>query len=365
MTDAGGSGVKQVTVNNTEVLPQNGSYSYVVTANGSYTIRAVDNAGNESTHTFSVTGIGQPAVPELTLLSQSPDNDTPTNGDVTVRFMVKDLGGNTLAVFPSGTITAVDEANGVYQFIAVANGEYTVTIGSSATSLKVTVSNIDKDSPSCTWVKDEKDWWNEQTLSFKVSDPSGVDSVEVKDPYGQPVSVSQSGSDEYTFIAKVNGDYTIIAKDMLGNEMSIPHSVTRVRTTLYSWHSEEQKLAVSVGETVNSTSPTFVFVDTTEKSSEIAFQYSLSCETETIADNHALTSEDMKKTNYILLEDAVEQKKLIHQPVDGINGYRINLTPGKNYYLVIRPVNRTTGEVFKDGYGTIISWYNTIQVKSS
>lgn len=360
VTDEGESGLGEVTVNNIPVSSANGVYSYLITANGSYIIRAADNAGNEAEpEEITVFQIG---IPELALISQTPDNDTFTSQDVIIQFSVKNLGRETLAVSPSGTITAVDEAKGIYQCTVSANGEYTVTAGSEATPLKVTVSNIDQEPPICTMVQEQGDWRVEQQLSFTVSDPAGFEEPEVKDPYGKSVEVTASGSDRYTFTAKFNGDYTITVRDSLGNEDAKTYSVTRIRARVYVIGSSS--LAASVGENVLSFATIIGIQNTAEKSSEIAFLYSLSCSTETIEENPALTSEELKTRVYISMEDACKQGKLEAEEIVGLPGYKIQLTPGHQYCLVVKPINSQTEEAFHDNYGTTISWSYTITVVS-
>ena len=221
VTDAGGAGVREVTVNDVPVSAVNGVYSHLITANGSYTIRAVDNAGNEAAP--SQVTVSNIQVPQLTFISQTPDAGTPTNQDVVVRFSVKDLGSRTLAVSPSGTITAVDEAKGIYQFSVSANGEYTVTAGSEAAPLKVTVSNIDKTKPVIDGVQvSNPDVMElEKTLTFTVTDAggAGVREVTVNDV---PVSAVNG---VYSHLITANGSYTIRAVDNAGNEAA-PSQVT-------------------------------------------------------------------------------------------------------------------------------------------
>ena len=360
VTDEGESGLGEVTVNNIPVSSANGVYSYLITANGSYIIRAADNAGNEAEpEEITVFQIG---IPELALISQTPDNDTFTSQDVIIQFSVKNLGRETLAVSPSGTITAVDEAKGIYQCTVSANGEYTVTAGSEATPLKVTVSNIDQEPPICTMVQEQGDWRVEQQLSFTVSDPAGFEEPEVKDPYGESVEVTASGSDRYTFTAKFNGDYTITVRDSLGNEDAKTYSVTRIRARVYAIKNDYHS-SLTIGESSYYASSIYGIQNTAEKSSEIAFLYSLSCSTETIEENPALTSEELKTRVYISMEDACKQGKLEAEEIVGLPGYKIQLTPGHQYYLVVKPINRQTGEEFHDNYGTI-SWSYTITVVS-
>ena len=343
VTDGEGAGVREVTVNDVPVSAVNGVYSHLITANGSYTIRAVDNAGNEAAP--SQVTVSNIQVPQLTFISQTPDAGTPTNQDVVVRFSVKDLGSRTLAVSPSGTITAVDKAKGIYQFSVSANGEYTVTAGSEATPLKVTVSNIDKEPPTYT-EKEKNQWMSIRTVYFEISDPNGIETPQVKDPYDNPIGVSLWGSGIYYFTAEVNGDYAITISDLLGNETTQIYTENKIKPGLYRWTGSKH-LWVTIGSSGYYSFTTYIIQDRAEKSSEIVYQYSLSCVTERMEDNPALTSGN-EDAVYIRLEDALKQGKLELTEVEGLPGYQMELTPGNQYFLWIQPIDKNTGELFPD-----------------
>lgn len=343
VTDGEGAGVREVTVNNVPVSAVNGVYHYPAIENGSYTIRAVDNAGNEAAP--SQVTVSNIQVPQLTFISQTPDAGTPTNQDVVVRFSVKDLGSRTLAVSPSGIITAVDEAKGIYQFSVSANGEYIVTAGSEATPLKVTVSNIDKEPPTYT-EKEKNQWMSIRTVRFQISDPNGIAEPKIIDPYGNPVGVSLYMSGTYEFATKVNGDYAITISDLLGNETTQIYTENKIKPGLYYWTGSQHGW-LTIGSSNEYRSTTYIIQDRAEKSSEIVYQYSLSCVTERMEDNPALTSGN-EDAVYIRLEDALKQGKLELTEVEGLPGYQMELTPGNQYFLWIQPIDKNTGELFPD-----------------
>lgn len=145
VTDEGG--VASVTFAGIEMSASGGSYQALVSQNGSYTVVAVDQAGNQQSATVQVSGIDL-TPPSIQVTSA---NDTWQKSQ-TVTFSVTDenSGVSAVQVTKDGAPVAYTERSG-YQFIASANGTYVIAATDKAgnqSTQSVTITTVDATAPA-------------------------------------------------------------------------------------------------------------------------------------------------------------------------------------------------------------------------
>lgn len=145
VTDEGG--VASVTFAGIEMSASGGSYQASVSQNGSYTVVAVDQAGNQQSATVQVSGIDL-TPPSIQVTSA---NDTWQKSQ-TVTFSVTDenSGVSTVQVTKDGAPVAYTESSG-YQFVAAANGTYVIAATDKAgnqSTQSVTITMVDATAPA-------------------------------------------------------------------------------------------------------------------------------------------------------------------------------------------------------------------------
>lgn len=145
VTDEGG--VASVTFAGIEMSASGGSYQASVSQNGSYTVVAVDQAGNQQSATVQVSGIDL-TPPSIQVMSA---NDTWQKSQ-TVTFSVTDenSGISAVQVTKDGAPVAYTESSG-YQFIASANGTYVIAATDKAgnqSTQSVTITMVDATAPA-------------------------------------------------------------------------------------------------------------------------------------------------------------------------------------------------------------------------
>lgn len=145
VTDEGG--VASVTFAGIEMSASGGSYQASVSQNGSYTVVAVDQAGNQQSATVQVSGIDL-TPPSIQVTSA---NDTWQKSQ-TVTFSVTDenSGVSAVQVTRDGAPVAYTESSG-YQFVAAANGTYVIAATDKAgnqSTQSVTITMVDATAPA-------------------------------------------------------------------------------------------------------------------------------------------------------------------------------------------------------------------------
>lgn len=145
VTDEGG--VASVTFAGIEMSASGGSYQALVSQNGSYTVVAVDQAGNQQSTTVQVSGIDL-TPPSIQVTSA---NDTWQKSQ-TVTFSVTDenSGVSAVQVTRDGAPVAYTESSG-YQFVAAANGTYVIAATDKAgnqSTQSVTITTVDATAPA-------------------------------------------------------------------------------------------------------------------------------------------------------------------------------------------------------------------------
>lgn len=214
------SGVKSITLpDGTSVNGAKASYS--ATQNGIYTFKAVDNAGNVGTNTFTIGGTGAAISidkDEPTISLTPNTTDKVTNSDVVINVKSTDaLSGVKSITLPDGTNVNGDTAS----FKVTQNGTYTVKSTDNAgntSSQSIVIGadgilSIDRNAPIINVSYDRTNGWSNRDIlaTVTVTDvDSGVDEIIMPD--GTRVSGSTG-----TFTIDKNGTYTVKAIDNAGN----------------------------------------------------------------------------------------------------------------------------------------------------
>lgn len=145
VTDEGG--VASVTFAGIEMSASGGSYQASVSQNGSYTVVAVDQAGNQQSATVQVSGIDlTPPSIQVT----SANNSWQKSQTVTFSVTDENSGVSTVQVTKDGAPVAYTESSG-YQFIASANGTYVIAATDKAgnqSTQSVTITMVDATAPA-------------------------------------------------------------------------------------------------------------------------------------------------------------------------------------------------------------------------
>lgn len=208
-----------------------GTYSFEVTQNDTYTINVIDHAGNSATRNYVESSLDNTA-PIISHIVIEKENDWTINKKV--NFHVEDTestGQNIKVVVTyiedgeqkqaavSGPINTKE-----FSFTASINGTYTISATDEAgnrTTETVEVANIDPDGFKIVHVSDIQTWVkDEMMVSFEVrtstsSMSSGYPKV-TKD--GVPYPVTQNNG-KYEFTADVNGTYIIVAENTIGDHV--------------------------------------------------------------------------------------------------------------------------------------------------
>lgn len=145
VTDEGG--VASVTFAGIEMSASGGSYQASVSQNGSYTVVAVDQAGNQQSATVQVSGIDlTPPSIQVT----SANNSWQKSQTVTFSVTDENSGVSAVQVTRDGAPVAYTESSG-YQFIASANGTYVIAATDKAgnqSTQSVTITMVDATAPA-------------------------------------------------------------------------------------------------------------------------------------------------------------------------------------------------------------------------
>ncbi len=190
-------------------------------ANGTYAIRAVDRAGNESTIDLVINRIDNvnPELSDLTTVTEWTKT-----GEIT--FKATDADSGIKEVTCSGT--AVSPTEGVYKIPVAQNGTYTIVItdnaGNSITR-DVVIDKIDLTAPTLSAAADNSQVAKTRDIFITYSDAeSGMASVTVN-------GAAFTGASGTAYVANANGEYTIVATDNVGNVNTTVVTVTNVDNT--------------------------------------------------------------------------------------------------------------------------------------
>lgn len=205
VTDEGG--VASVTFAGIEMSASGGSYQASVSQNGSYTVVAVDQAGNQQSATVQVSGIDlTPPSIQVT----SANNSWQKSQTVTFSVTDENSGVSAVQVTRDGAPVAYTESSG-YQFIASANGTYVIAATDKAgnqSTQSVTITMVDATAPAAPSLTNG---------SKPVNAYNGKeDSIYKTDATSFAVSYQKAaeGESPVTVKAKVDsGEYTALSAD--------------------------------------------------------------------------------------------------------------------------------------------------------
>lgn len=205
VTDEGG--VASVTFAGIEMIASGGSYHASVSQNGSYTVVAVDQAGNQQSATVQVSGIDL-TPPSIQVMSAN--NSWQKSQTVTFSVTDENSGVSAVQVTKDGAPVAYTESSG-YQFIASANGTYVIAATDKAgnqSTQSVTITMVDATAPAAPLLTNG---------GKPVNAYNGkADSVYKTDATSFAVSYQKAaeGESPVTVKAKVDsGEYTALSAD--------------------------------------------------------------------------------------------------------------------------------------------------------
>ena len=205
VTDEGG--VASVTFAGIEMSASGGSYQASVSQNGSYTVVAVDQAGNQQSATVQVSGIDlTPPSIQVT----SANNSWQKSQTVTFSVTDENSGVSAVQVTKDGAPVAYTESSG-YQFIASANGTYVIAATDKAgnqSTQSVTITMVDATAPAAPKLTNGNSAINPYNTK--------PDSVYKTDATSFAVSYQKAveGESPVTVKAKVDsGEYTALSAD--------------------------------------------------------------------------------------------------------------------------------------------------------
>ena len=205
VTDEGG--VASVTFAGIEMSASGGSYQALVSQNGSYTVVAVDQAGNQQSTTVQVSGIDlTPPSIQVT----SANNSWQKSQTVTFSVTDENSGVSAVQVTKDGAPVAYTESSG-YQFVAAANGTYVIAATDNAgnqSTQSVTITMVDATAPAAPKLTNGNSAINPYNTK--------PDSVYKTDATSFAVSYQKAveGESPVTVKAKVDsGEYTALSAD--------------------------------------------------------------------------------------------------------------------------------------------------------
>ncbi|NFE18578.1 OmpL47-type beta-barrel domain-containing protein [Clostridium botulinum] len=132
------SGVKEIKVNGTVITGD----KYTVSANGTYTVEVIDNAGNKISKQIDISNIDK----ELPTIAISGNPTDWTNNNVVLNITAKDNIGIKSITLPDGKVVNSDKTD----FIVNKNGTYKFMVEDKAgnrTTKEIIVDKIDKELP--------------------------------------------------------------------------------------------------------------------------------------------------------------------------------------------------------------------------
>ena len=191
--------------------------TFVVSANGTYTVYVKDTAGNETVQTITVNNIDKVAPTTPTL---SASTTAPTNGNVNVTITYPSDAVTKQYRINGGTWTAYTTAvamtaNGTVEARAIDEAGNISAVGS------LSVTNIDKTAPTIGLTPSTTNPTNQNvTVTVTANDNVGI-AVRKWASGTQTASFFATGGTELsgnTFVVSANGTYTVYAKDTAGNE---------------------------------------------------------------------------------------------------------------------------------------------------
>lgn len=222
VTDEGG--VASVTFAGIEMSASGGSYQALVSQNGSYTVVAVDQAGNQQSTTVQVSGIDlTPPSIQVT----SANNSWQKSQTVTFSVTDENSGVSTVQVTKDGAPVAYTESSG-YQFVAAANGTYVIAATDKAgnqSTQSVTITMVDATAPAAPKLTNGNSAINPYNTK--------PDSVYKTDATSFAISYQKAveGESPVTVKAKVDsGEYTALSAEAPKVTLTVGTHTVKIKT---------------------------------------------------------------------------------------------------------------------------------------
>ena len=220
IADTGVSGLKEIIMPDGSKETTFTDKTFEVTERGTYAFQVVDNAGNVTNKTITVSNIDREA-PESDL-TKNPN--TFTNTDVKIQLRnVRDIGtsGVKSVTLPNGQLVTP----GNHDYVASTNGQYDFLLEDNAgneTVKTIDVDNIDRIKPSANFSLSTTEATRDDVFVYiKDIQDEGVSGLKhVKYPDG----TYDTTFEDKAYPLKKNGTYTFEVSDNAGN--TIQHTVT-------------------------------------------------------------------------------------------------------------------------------------------
>lgn len=218
--DTGVAGLKEIVMPDGKKETTFTDKTFEVTEPGTYTFQVIDNAGNTTDKTITISNIDREA-PEADL-TKNPNAFT--NADVTIQLRnVRDIGtsGVKSVTLPNGQLVTP----GNHDYVASTNGQYDFLLEDNAgneTVKTIDVDNIDRIKPSANFSLSTTEATRDDVFFYiKDIQDEGVSGLKyVKYPDG----TFDTTFEDKAYPLKKNGTYTFEISDNAGN--SIQHTVT-------------------------------------------------------------------------------------------------------------------------------------------
>lgn len=250
-----------------------GIYVFTATENGSYTVHAIDVAGNESTAPFEINHIDKEA-PVVTSVVKSPASEW-TNQNITVTATAADSQSGIDNVYIIAGSMLTDETPLTQWQVMTLNeaGQYVVVLDNTQdrfdtyyircadkvgrlSDMETLDIKLDVTPPEVSGITLDTDTWAQEiTYSFNVTDNGLLDSVTWITPYNTETVLTCGEDGTYTKTVNANGEHKIVATDKAGNmtEVIIPvNLIDREAPTIVSiapqmtWDAEENTATITV-----------------------------------------------------------------------------------------------------------------------
>lgn len=226
----------------TKITLEEGSstYRYYATANGTYTIKATDTVGNQTTAQFEVNRIDTEA-PVIASISRTPDQDW-TNESITVSVVATDSQSGVDKVYIIATSELTETTTLDQWQVMTPNdaGQYEVVIENSKNINETyhilcvdkvgRLSNrsqldirIDIAPPVISDISLDAETWAQQiTYTFHVEDNGAINSVSWVTPSAIETSIELDDNGIGTMTVTENGEHKVVAIDKAGNMSEVP-----------------------------------------------------------------------------------------------------------------------------------------------
>ena len=194
-----------------------GDFKYEVYKNGTYEFIVIDEFGNKTSNSISITNIDKT---EPTINVEYDTKKTNNNVIVSVSGIDNESGVKSIKL-PDGTMVENDSAN----FIAEKNGDYIIEITDNAGNVSssiISIKNIDKTSPTIIAETSINNWTNKNVdIKIDVIDDNSISKIILPDG-------STTRNSNFIYNVKSNGLYKFQAIDDVNNVSTISVNINNI-----------------------------------------------------------------------------------------------------------------------------------------